>query len=145
MRTSAISAVAVVTLGGCISGPAPVREGVVPRAAEPVVVAPAAVAQPPPVRPAPRPARVTPRIDSTSLASFRSSWQEMADSLSESDRTKLNRAATLIAFAPYGGVSVPLSLKDSPIVPEVIRDQIHGMTFAQIVRLGAERAAITTP
>ena len=144
MRT--LAALAVVTLGGCISGPPPVRDAAVPSTAEAAVVAPAAVAPPPPVvRPVPRPAPAAPRIDNASLASFRSSWQKMSDSLSASDRTKLNRAAALIAFAPYGAASVPLSLKDSPIVPEVIRDQIHGMTFAQIVQLGAEHAAISAP
>jgi hypothetical protein len=144
MRTLAISALAVVTLGGCISGPPPVRDAAVPSTAEAAVVARTAV-PPPPVVPVPRPAPAAPRIDNASLASFRSSWQKMSDSLSASDRTKLNRAAALIAFAPYGAASVPLSLKDSPIVPEVIRDQIHGMTFAQIVRLGAEHAAISAP
>jgi hypothetical protein len=82
------------------------------------------------------------RIDNASLASFRASWQQLYRSLSPIERTNLNNAAVLIAFAPYRGVTeVPQSLRNSPIVPEMIRDQIDGMTYPQIIELSNKPAA----
>jgi hypothetical protein len=43
---------------------------------------------------------------------------------------------TRLTFAPYGDASnLPRNLRDSPIVPEIIRDRIAGMTYAEIIAL----------
>jgi hypothetical protein len=81
------------------------------------------------------------RIDNTSLASFRESWQKLYSGLSTAEQTRLRRAAAAIAFAPYSGVTnVPQDLRNSPIVPEIIRDQIDGLTYQEIIELSRKSA-----
>ena len=136
MRTSAIFAVAVVQLGACIytGAPSEVRtrapEAAVGRTAPESDVRPSA----PPREVRTRARESALRIDSTSLASFRATWQQLYSSLSSTERANLDVAAARIAFSPYGGVAhVPQSLRNSPIVPEMVRQQIDGMTYSQII------------
>ncbi len=138
MRRRLILTGVAVLLGGCASlrGPKPTP---LPTAEPP----PAARSQPQ-ARPAqtpqreiarPRPSTVV-RIDNASLESFRSSWQRLRASLSPAQQTSLNGAAASLAFAGYGSLTdLPKNLRDNPIVPEMIRHRIDGMTYADIVAL----------
>ena len=124
-------------LGGCTSLKPPeptLRPGPAPA---PVARAEPATPPPRPVQPpvsAPRPREV--RIDNTSIESFRASWQSLRASLSVSQRTDLNAAVSRLMLARYGGgTSLPQNLRDSPIVPEMVRDQIAGMSYAEIIAL----------
>lgn len=125
-------------LGGC-AGHAPhpqpePRAEPAPAIAEP----PAREAPPPPVtqpQPAPRRPQAV-RIDNSSLASFRSSWERLHASLSPAQRADLNHAVVELTFAGYGDAAkVPANLRSSPIVPEMIRDRIAGLTYAEIIAL----------
>jgi hypothetical protein len=129
-------------LGGCtgLTGPtrseAPAEPAPLPvtTRAEPSV----AVAQPP----APRPTRATTprpqvvRIDNSSLGSFRASWERLRTSLSPRQQNELNEAVVRLAFASYGGANgLPANLRNSPMVPEMVRDQIDGLSYAEILAL----------
>jgi hypothetical protein len=87
----------------------------------------------------PRVAPVKPReirIDNTSIESFRSSWERLRASLSPAQQTNLQAAVTRLTFAPYGGgTDLPRNLRDSPIVPEIIRDRIAGLSYSEIIAL----------
>jgi hypothetical protein len=143
MRTSALVSAAAALLGACAHVDAPQTEVAV--TAPPVEAIETAEPPVPPPQPQQPPA-VTPaavaRIDNTSLASFRRSWQELYTGLSDAEQARLTSAAAKIAFAPYRGVSsVPLDLRYSPIVPEMIRDQIAGMTYGEIIELSRKSAS----
>lgn len=54
----------------------------------------------------------------------------------------MNGAVASLAFAGYGSLAdLPGNLRDNPIVPEMIRHRIDGMTYADIVRLSREPPA----
>ena len=83
---------------------------------------------------APRPRE--PRIDNTSIDAFRASWQRLRASLSDSQRTDLNAAVARLMSVRYGGgTDLPKNLRDSAIVPEMVRDQIAGKSYAEIIAL----------
>jgi hypothetical protein len=91
--------------------------------------------------PVPQPKAAAPRaravrIDNTSLESFRASWQRLRASLSPAQQANLQNAVARLTFEPYGGATdLPRNLRDSPIVPEIIRDRIAGLTYAEIIEL----------
>jgi len=59
--------------------------------------------------------------------------------LSPAQQTTLNNAVASLAFAAYDSHSdLPGNLRDNPIVPEMIRHRIAGMTYAEIVDLSRE-------
>lgn len=126
---------AVALLGGCSSLQPP------PREARPEPVQAPAARQVPVARPAPAPRVATrqPRavtIDNTSIESFRSTWQRLTASLSPAEKIDLEDAVARLAYARYPGwTDLPRNLRDSPIVPEMIRDQIDGLSYAEIVAL----------
>jgi hypothetical protein len=111
---------------------------------------PAPEARPPPearpAQPSPQVTRQRPpaavRVDNASLESFRRSWQRLRASLSPAQQTTLNGAVASLAFAGYGSATdLPRNLRDSPIVPEMIRNRIDGMTYTEIVELSREAPA----
>ena len=126
---------AAALLGGCTSlNPPPPEARPLPVQAPEAQPAPAA-----PSAPAPRVATRQPRdlkIDNTSIESFRTTWQRLNASLSPAEKTDLNNAVARLAFARYPSVAdLPKDLRDSPIVPETIRDRIDGLSYAEIVAL----------
>jgi hypothetical protein len=139
MRRRVILTGVAALLGGCaaapklgpdpLPAPAPVTEVRTEPAAPP--------ARPPPTRRTQlRPAV---RIDNATLESFRTSWQLLRASLSPAQQTTLNGAVATLAFAKYGSLGdLPRNLRDSPIVPEMIRHRIDGMTYAEIVELSRD-------
>jgi hypothetical protein len=139
MRTTAMLTTVAWLLGGCTFTP------LVP--APPVAdAAPEQAAAPPEPEPEPAPqpvvqARVAPRrpqpvrIDNTSIESFRSSWERMRASLSPAQQADLSNAVVRLTFADYGGANIPTNLRSSPIVPEMVRHQIAGLTFTEILAL----------
>ena len=133
---TAISTMAAL-LGACSSmaPPQPVVEPL-------PVQAPEAAPEPPTPPPQATPRRAAParpreiRIDNTSIESFRVSWERLRASLSPAQQADLQSAVTRITFARYGGATnLPRNLRDSPIVPEVIRDRIAGLSYAEIIAL----------
>jgi hypothetical protein len=133
MRKTAILALVTMLLGGC-AGYAPpepqARIGATRPPAEPAARRQA----PPPVTQPPRTAAI--EIDNSSLASFRASWQRLYTSLSPAQRADLNDAIVQLTFADYGGAAhMPANLRASPIVPEMIRHQIAGLTYSEIIAL----------
>jgi hypothetical protein len=137
MRKSVTLTAIAALLGACSSlgPPAPAPEPAQVRAPEPQP-------EPAPVPPQAAQPRATPakpreiRIDNTSIEAFRSSWQRLRASLSPAQQTDLHAAVTRLMFAPYGGgTDLPRNLRDSPIVPEVIRDRIAGLSYSEIIAL----------
>ena len=138
MRTTAMLTTVAWLLGGCTFTPL-VPAPPVPDATPEQAAAPATEPEP-----APRPvaqARVVPqrpqavRIDNTSIESFRSSWERMRASLSPSQQADLSNAVVRLTFAGYGAANIPTNLRSSPIVPEMVRDRIAGLTYAEIIAL----------
>ena len=137
MRKSATLTAIAALLGACSSlgppqsapEPAPVQA---PEPQPEPAPAPPQAAQP---RAAPaRPREI--RIDNTSIASFRSSWDRLRASLSPAQQADLHSAVTRLTFARYGGgTDLPRNLRDSPIVPEIIRDRIAGLSYSEIIAL----------
>jgi hypothetical protein len=134
MRKSVMLSVTLL-LGGCaasvppapVGGPGPVPARVETPQPEPK---PRQAAQP---RPSPRPQAV--RIDNTSIESFRASWQRLRASLSPTQQANLNDAVMKLTFSGYGGTNIPANLRSSPIVPEMVRDRIAGLTYSEIIAL----------
>jgi hypothetical protein len=123
-------------LGGCASHvpPAP------PPAPEPLPATAAPAPEPireaaPPPSPAPR--RPEPiKIDNSTIEAFRVSWERLRASLSPQQQLKLNDAVARLTFARYSGApNLPGNLRNSPIVPEMIRDRIAGLTYVEIIAL----------
>lgn len=136
MRKSAMMTAVSLLLGGCWSSVPPraeVRPEPAPVRAEPAFPA-ARPAQTQP-RPAPRRPQAV-RIDNTSIEAFRASWARLRASLSPAQQADLNDAVVELTFEDYGGVAhIPANLRSSPIVPEMVRHRIAGLTYAEIVAL----------
>jgi len=143
MRNTTFSIlIAALLATGCatVTGPRPTAS---PRPApepEPRPAPPARPAATPPAAQTIRqPAAV--RVDSRSLESFRVSWQRLRASLSPAQQTSLNDAVATLALEGYGSVpGLPKNLRDNPIVPEMIRDRIHGLTYAESMARAREPA-----
>ena len=137
MRKSAVLTAVTILLGGCavVTGPpAPVRPAPVPARVERPApeTSPQPVAQP---RATPRRPQAV-RIDNTSIEAFRLSWERLRASLSPAQQADLNAAVVELTFAGYGGATnIPGNLRSSPIVPEMIRHRIAGLTYAEIIAL----------
>jgi hypothetical protein len=139
MRTKAMLTTVAWLLGGCTFTPlVPVPP--VPDAAPELTAAPPE----PAAEPAPQPvaqARAVPRrpqavrIDNTSIEAFRASWERMRASLSPSQQADLSNAVARLTFADYGSANIPANLRSSPIVPEIVRDRIAGLTYTEILAL----------
>jgi hypothetical protein len=139
MRRLVILAGVAALVGGCASlpGPTPLPAAAPAPQAQPQPQARPAEPSPPQVARQRPPAAV--RVDNASLESFRTSWQRLRASLSPAQQTTLNSAVASLAFAGYGSpTTLPRNLRDSPIVPEMIRHRIDGMTYAEIVDLSRE-------
>jgi hypothetical protein len=136
MRKSALLTAIAMLLGGCVSvspplevPPAPARTEVTPREPE---QRPQEAEQP---RPTPRLSQAI-RIDNSSIESFRASWERMRTSLPPAQQATLDDAVVELTFADYGDVGgLPPNLRNSPIVPEMVRHRIAGMTYAEIIAL----------
>ena len=60
----------------------------------------------------------------------------MRTSLSPAQQTDLNDAIVQLTFADYGDVAnYRANLRNSPIVPEMVRHRIAGLTYAEIIAL----------
>lgn len=137
MRKSVLTLAVATLLGACSSlGPPPTTPPppIAARASPPQTEPPPQpVVQPP--APAPKLPRVV-RIDNHSIAAFRESWALLRASLSPTELAALNDAVVRLAFVRYGGATnLPVNLRLSPIVPELIRDRIDGLSFAEIIAL----------
>jgi hypothetical protein len=140
MRRLVIFSGLAALLGGCASAPIPTSAPSAPAATRDAAPPPAERPQPAPREPSERLRPAAVRIDNGSLESFRASWQRLRAGLSPAEQTTLNGAVATLAFAAYGSFSeLPRNLRDSPIVPEMIRHRIDGMTYAEIVDLAHER------
>lgn len=136
MRKSTLNPALAMLLSACSSlssppslPPAPVAATVEPPQPE----APPPVVRPPAPPPQP-PSEI--RIDNRSLEAFRESWARMRASLSLAELAALNDAVARLAFVRYGGATnLPVNLRSSPIVPELIRDRIAGLSYAEIIAL----------
>lgn len=133
MRKSALLTAVTFLFGGCSAlTPAPsevLREPVTTRPAPPPADAhsqqPRAPRRPQPIR-----------IDNASIESFRASYERLRSSLSPVQQADLTDAVVRLVFARYGGAAnIPGNLRSSPIVPEMVRHRIAGMTYAEIVAL----------
>jgi hypothetical protein len=136
-KSTRLTAVALL-LSGCSGLMGPPRSEAppepLPAAAQPRV----AEAQPQPARPT----RAVPRqpqevrIDNTSIESFRASWQRLHASLSPAQQADLNDAVVQLTFARYGGATgLPANLRNSPMVPEMIRQRLAGLSYTEILAL----------
>lgn len=136
MRKSVLTLAVATLLGACSSlGPPPTPPPPIAARASPPQTEPPPqpVVQPP--APAPKLPRVV-RIDNHSIAAFRESWALLRASLSPTELAALNDAVVRLAFVRYGGATnLPVNLRLSPIVPELIRDRIDGLSFAEIIAL----------
>jgi len=137
MRMSARLTAVTLLLGGCavVTPPAgEVRPAPVSARVEPAT--PESTRQPAaPPRATPRRPQAV-RIDNTSIESFRASWERLRASLSPAQQADLNHAVVQLTFARYGGAGgLPGNLLSSPIVPEMIRHRIDGLTYAEIIAL----------
>lgn len=137
MRNSALNSAIALLLGACSSvsppppaAPPPVAARTEPSQAE----APPAPAVQPQPSPPKRPREI--RIDNRSIAAFRESWALLRASLSPAELGVLDDAVVRLAFVRYGGASnLPVNLRLSPIVPEMIRDRIDGLSYSEIIAL----------
>jgi hypothetical protein len=59
----------------------------------------------------------------------------MRASLSLAQQADLSDAVVRLTFAGYGATNIPTNLRSSPIVPEMVRDQIAGLTYTEIIAL----------
>jgi hypothetical protein len=139
MRKAALLTAIAVLVGGCSSldpPPSLARPEPVPERVEPPPDAPPPQPAPQPRAAAPRPRAAEPRIDNSSLDAFRTSWERLRASLTPEQRAMLSDAVTRLAFSGYAGAAtLPVNLRNSPIVPELIRDRLAGLTYAEIVAL----------
>lgn len=76
------------------------------------------------------------RIDSSTPETFQASWKRLNNSLTSRERSELSLAILPIALGKYKSLlDAPPSLFTTDIRPETIREQIDGMSFAEIVDL----------
>jgi hypothetical protein len=137
MRKSALNSAVATLLGACSTLSPPPATPPAPAAAR---TEPMQVEAPP--RPAAEPARTPPRrprvirIDGRSIEAFRESWALLRASLSPAELAVLNDAVVRLAFVRYGGATnLPVNLRSSPIVPELIRERIDGLSYSEIIAL----------
>lgn len=87
------------------------------------------------------PASATVRIDSSTPESFHASWKRLNKSLTPQQRSELSLAILPIALGKYTSlVDAPPALLNAGIGPDTIREQIDGMTFADIVDLAHKQS-----
>ena len=83
----------------------------------------------------------TVRIDSSTPESFHASWKRLNKSLTSQQRSELSLAILPIALGKYKSlVDAPPALLNTGIGPDTIREQIDGMTFAEIVDLAQKQS-----
>lgn len=138
MRKSALNMAVATLLGACSSlappPPAARPEPVAARTEPPQVEARPKRAEPPQAALPKRPREI--RIDNHSIAAFRESWALLRASLSPIELAALNDAVVRLAFVRYDNAeNLPVNLRHSPIVPEMIRDRIDGLTYSEILAL----------
>jgi len=76
------------------------------------------------------------RIDSSTPEAFHASWKRLNNSLTSHERSELSLAILPIALGKYKSLmDAPPSLFTTGIGPDTIREQIDGMSFAEIVDL----------
>ncbi len=76
------------------------------------------------------------RIDSSTPEAFHASWKRLNGSLTSHERSELSLAILPIALGKYKSLmDAPPSLFTAGIDPDTIREQIDGMSFAEIVNL----------
>jgi hypothetical protein len=81
------------------------------------------------------------RIDNSSIEAFHASWDQLYKSLSRSEQQQLQFAVIRIALGHYqSAFDVPNDL--SGIRPETIRNEVDGMTYAEIIAL-ANKSSVT--
>jgi hypothetical protein len=82
------------------------------------------------------------RIDSSTPEAFHASWKRLNKGLTSQQRSELSLAILPIALGKYKSLmDAPPALLNAGIGPDTIREQIDGMTFAEIVDL-AHRQSI---
>jgi hypothetical protein len=82
------------------------------------------------------------RIDSSTPEAFHASWKRLNSSLTSHERSELSLAILPIALGKYKSlVDAPPSLFTTGIGPDTIREQIDGMSFAEIVDLAQKQSA----
>ena len=76
------------------------------------------------------------RIDSSTPEAFHASWKRLNHSLTSHERSELSLALLPIALGKYKSLlDAPPSLFTTGIGPDAIREQVDGMSFAEIVDL----------
>jgi hypothetical protein len=87
-------------------------------------------------------APATPRIDSSTPEAFHASWKRLNKSLTSQQRSELSLAILPIALGKYKSLmDAPPALLNAGVSPDTIREQIDGMTFAEIVDLAHKQSA----
>jgi hypothetical protein len=83
----------------------------------------------------------TPRIDSSTPEAFHASWKRLNKSLTAQQRSELSLAILPIALGKYKSlVDAPPALLNKGIGPDDIREQIDGLSFAEIVDLAQKQS-----
>lgn len=81
------------------------------------------------------------RINSSTPEAFHASWKRLNKSLTSQERSELSLAILPIALGKYKSlVDAPPALLNAGISPDTIREQIDGMSFAEIVELGKKQS-----
>jgi len=81
------------------------------------------------------------RINSSTPETFHASWKRLNKSLTSQERSQLSLAILPIALGKYKSlVDAPPALLNAGIGPDTIREQIDGMSFAEIVELGKKQS-----
>lgn len=81
------------------------------------------------------------RIDNSSIDAFHASWEQLSRTLSRSEQEQLHFAVLRIAMGHYrSAFDAPNNV--SEIRPEMIRSEIDGMNYAEIIAL-ANKSSVT--
>jgi hypothetical protein len=81
------------------------------------------------------------RIDSSTPEAFHASWKRLNKSLTSHERSELSLAILPIALGKYKSLmDAPPALLNAGIGPDTIREQIDGMTFAEIVEFAKKQS-----